>query len=107
MEKKLIEYQKKWLNKQLETENLLEGYTQCCRDILQIIDVAEAMYDEQKPRRRRKKTSTSTENENNPDKAWRCKAGHYFDYPKHSGKDKNLCPTCLTKEIEQNPNFKE
>jgi len=113
MEKKLIEYLKEYC-KTKQTGQVDKGYGNCLAEILQIIDVAEFMFGkDEKPRRKRRHTKTeleslsnSTAEESVRDKPWRCHKEHYFDFPKKSQKDHiNVCPVCLTKNIEKNPNF--
>ena len=115
MKKKLIEYLKKWLKENQEEKN--HTYGQCCKDVLQIIDVAESMIEGDPPKRKRKrrtkveleaaKTNTAPPQGKVTDKPWKCKAGHYFDFPKNGKSGAKLCPTCLTKDIEHNPDYKE
>lgn len=119
MEKKLIEYLKKWL-KGKTANNSDPVYAQCCRDIEQIIDVAESMYVDDPPKRRRRRTKkemaetqqeppkndppkTTPSKTKNTDKPWQCKNGHFFDFPKNG----KACPdpNCLTRTIEKNPDF--
>ena len=109
MEKKLIEYLKKYCEDKQKGQ-ADKGYANCCADILQIIDVAKSMFGTEKPRRNRRTKaeieSSKKESEIVTGKAWRCKKGHYFDFPKEGKSGAKLCVVCLTKDIEHNPHFK-
>jgi len=118
---------KKYLNETLEMiknkkSDTADGMRKLAKNVLMIIEMSESyeetllsMIEEQKtilagdkkPRKRRTKkeieadkAQEKTEPTKNTKNVWRCKRGHYFDFPK-DGK----CPECRTKDIENNPDF--